>query len=205
MRQLNEIKLITQEALVRFAPQYSGTEQQDSQEFLNFLLDGLHEDLNTIQRPPKNNNNQDDEAFEKLPDYQASSIAWEKYLARNASVIVSLFQGQYRSRLICLSCKTTSTTYNTFMSLSLPIPSKSKLSVGSSSITLYQCLDHFVKEEILEKSDAWHCPKCKKLRKASKSLSLSKLPDVLLIHLKRFSFDGPFRNKLETSVDYPTK
>ncbi|CAO3640862.1 unnamed protein product [Cunninghamella blakesleeana] len=192
------------EALVRFAPHYSGTEQQDSQEFLNFLLDGLHEDLNTVQKKPKNND-QDDDAFEKLPDYQASGIAWEKYLARNASVIVSLFQGQYRSRLICLSCKTTSTTYNTFMSLSLPIPSKSKLSVGSSGVTLYQCLDHFVKEEILEKSDAWHCPKCKKLRKASKSLSLSKLPDVLLIHLKRFSFDGPFRNKLETNVDYPTK
>ncbi|CAO3647772.1 unnamed protein product [Cunninghamella echinulata] len=194
------------EALVRFAPQYSGTEQQDSQEFLNFLLDGLHEDLNTIQRKPNNINNNDDhddEAFEKLPDYQASGIAWEKYMARNASVIVSLFQGQYRSRLICSSCKTTSTTYNTFMSLSLPIPSKSKLSVGN--ITLYQCLDHFVKEEILEKSDAWHCPKCKKLRKASKSLSLSKLPDVLLIHLKRFSFDGPFRNKLETNIDYPTK
>lgn len=49
------------------------------------------------------------------------------------------------------------------------------------------------------------CPKCQKLRKASKVLTLSRLPDVLLIHLKRFSFDGPFRNKLETNVDFPTK
>lgn len=76
-------------------------------------------------------------------------------MARNASVIVSLFQGQYRSRLSCLTCKTTSTTYNTFMSLSLPIPSKrAKLSGGG--VTLYQCLDYFVKEEILEKSEAWY-------------------------------------------------
>ncbi|KAI8079963.1 uncharacterized protein BX664DRAFT_303113 [Halteromyces radiatus] len=194
------------EALVRFAPQYSGSEQQDSQEFLNFLLDGIHEDLNAI-RTPSRSNCMDDPAeearFELLPDYQASTLAWEKYLARNASIIVSLFQGQYRSRLTCLSCKTTSTTYNAFMSLSLPIPSKrTKL---SNSVSLYQCLDYFVKEEILEKADAWHCPKCKKLRKASKTLTLSRLPDVLLIHLKRFSFDGPFRNKLETNVDFPTK
>ncbi|KAI8071601.1 hypothetical protein BC940DRAFT_293258 [Gongronella butleri] len=192
-------------ALVRFAPQYSGTEQQDSQEFLNFLLDGLHEDLNASQAicPPSMDNPDEEKIFEQLPDYQASGIAWEKYLQRNASVVVSLFQGQYRSRLTCHSCKTTSTTYNTFMSLSLPIPSKRhKL---SSSVTLYQCLDYFVKDETLDKADAWHCPKCKKLRKATKTLTLAKLPDVLLIHLKRFSFDGPFRNKLETNVDFPTR
>lgn len=147
---------IHQEALVRFAPQYSGTEQQDSQEFLNFLLDGIHEDLNAIRQKPAllfSDDPTEEARFEQLPDYQASNLAWEKYMSRNASVIVSLFQGQYRSRLTCLSCKTTSTTYNTFMSLSLPIPSKrSKLSSG---VTLYQCLDYFVKEEVLEKAEAW--------------------------------------------------
>ncbi|ORX45129.1 cysteine proteinase [Hesseltinella vesiculosa] len=193
------------EALVRFAPQYSGTEQQDSQEFLNFLLDGLHEDLNTSlsTSPPSMEDPEEESKFEKLPDMEASALAWEKYLQNNASVVISLFQGQYRSRLTCLTCKTTSTTYNTFMSLSLPIPTKKhKL---SSSVSLYQCLDYFVKDEVLDKADSWHCPNCKKLRKTTKTLTLSRLPDVLLIHLKRFSLDGPFRNKLETVVDFPTK
>ena len=36
----------------RFAPQFSGFQQQDSQELLAFLLDGLHEDLNRIQKKP---------------------------------------------------------------------------------------------------------------------------------------------------------
>lgn len=36
----------------RFAPQFSGYQQQDSQELLAFLLDGLHEDLNRIQKKP---------------------------------------------------------------------------------------------------------------------------------------------------------
>lgn len=36
----------------RFAPQFSGYQQQDSQELLAFLLDGLHEDLNRIKKKP---------------------------------------------------------------------------------------------------------------------------------------------------------
>ncbi|KAI9490566.1 hypothetical protein BDB00DRAFT_875163 [Zychaea mexicana] len=191
------------QALVRFAPQFAGTEQQDSQEFLMFLLDGLHEDVNVVlERPrPKPEDPAEEKRFELLPDWQASGIAWSKYLERNESIIVSLFQGQYRSRLTCLTCKQTSTTYNTFMSLSLPIPTKS----STSSVNLYQCLDAFVKEETLDNDDAWNCPRCKKPRRSTKSLTLSRMPVVLLIHLKRFSFEGPFRNKLETMVDCPTR
>ncbi|KAI7888229.1 uncharacterized protein EV154DRAFT_448216 [Mucor mucedo] len=189
------------EALVRFAPRFSGFDQQDSQEFLLFLLDGLHEDLNSTALG-SHSSLVDDMTFEKLPDWQASALSWEKYLHRNSSVIVSLFQGQYRSRLTCLSCKQTSTTYNVFMSLSLPIPAK-KLRI--SSVTLYQCLDYFVKEETLDKEDAWKCPQCKKKRKALKQLTLTRLPDILLIHLKRFSMDGLFKNKLDIIVKCPTR
>jgi len=39
-------------AVGRFAPQFSGYQQQDSQELLAFLLDGLHEDLNRIHKKP---------------------------------------------------------------------------------------------------------------------------------------------------------
>lgn len=57
----------------------------------------------------------------------------------------------------------------------------------------------------MEKSDAWNCPHCKTLRKATKNLSLSRLPPVLLIHLKRFSSKGHFTDKIETFVDYPIR
>ncbi|XP_018858022.1 ubiquitin carboxyl-terminal hydrolase 8-like [Juglans regia] len=38
--------------LARFAPQFSGYNQHDSQELLAFLLDGLHEDLNRVKCKP---------------------------------------------------------------------------------------------------------------------------------------------------------
>ena len=49
------------------------------------------------------------------------------------------------------------------------------------------------------------CPNCKTLRKATKKLSISRLPPVLLIHLKRFTTKGHFTDKLETFVDFPLK
>jgi ubiquitin carboxyl-terminal hydrolase 4/11/15 len=36
----------------RFAPQFLGYQQHDSQELLTFLLHGLHEDLNRIKKKP---------------------------------------------------------------------------------------------------------------------------------------------------------
>jgi ubiquitin carboxyl-terminal hydrolase 8 len=50
-----------------------------------------------------------------------------------------------------------------------------------------------------------NCPNCKVARKATKRLSLSRLPPILMIHLKRFSFKGPFTDKLETLVEFPVK
>jgi ubiquitin C-terminal hydrolase len=38
--------------IAQFAPQFSGYQQHDSQEFLAFLLDGLHEDINRILQKP---------------------------------------------------------------------------------------------------------------------------------------------------------
>ncbi|KAN0063688.1 ubiquitin-specific protease doa4 [Thecaphora frezii] len=190
------------EAIARFAPSFRGYDQHDSQEFLAFLLDGLHEDLNYVvhKPPPVEMTPERERELETLPQQIASVKEWGIYRMRNDSLIVDWFQGQFRNKMTCLTCGKTSTTYNAFMYLSLPIPHGR----GMHRVTLQQCLDAFVKEEILDKADAWNCPQCKKPRKASKRLSISRLPQVLLIHLKRFSFKGPFTDKIDTTVTFPT-
>lgn len=74
-----------------------------------------------------------------------------------------------------------------------------------NGVTLGDCLDEFGKPEILSESDAWYCPRCKEHRRASKQFELWKSPDILVIHLKRFSAQGRFRDKLDVSVDFPIK
>ena len=49
------------------------------------------------------------------------------------------------------------------------------------------------------------CPKCKVKRRASKKLSLARLPPVLMVHFKRFEANGRFSDKIDTFVDFPMK
>lgn len=208
---------------------FQGTEQHDSQEFLAFLLDGLHEDFNrglgvnggkgyamreipswaadSIEKEEDSSDSDDyDEEYYQRPEnvkfalnkeIKDSYTAWARYLFRNDSLIVSLFQGQLKSQLQCLTCSKTSTTYNPFMYLSLPIPRNT----GSTSLS--RCLDEFVREEVLDDADSWRCPRCKRNRRASKKLSISRVPPILLIQLKRFSASGELSNKIDSFVDFP--
>ena len=72
-----------------------------------------------------------------------------------------------------------------------------------TGFSLGDCLDEFGKPEILSENDAWYCPRCKEHRRASKTFELWKAPDILVIHLKRFSAHGRFNNKLDVMVDFP--
>ena len=72
-----------------------------------------------------------------------------------------------------------------------------------NGVSLGECLDEFGKAEILSENDAWYCPRCKEHRRASKKFELWKSPDILVIHLKRFSAHGRFRDKLDVHVNFP--
>ena len=74
-----------------------------------------------------------------------------------------------------------------------------------SGVSLGDCLDEFGKAEILSENDAWYCPRCKEHRRASKKFELWKAPDILVIHLKRFSAQGRLRDKLDVFVDFPVE
>lgn len=43
------------------------------------------------------------------------------------------------------------------------------------------------------------------MRQASKKLDLWRLPEVLVIHLKRFSYSRSMKHKLETFVNFPIR
>lgn len=105
--------------LARFASQFSGFNQHDSQELLAFLLDGLHEDLNRVKCKPYVEAKDGDGRL----DEEVADEYWQNHLARNDSIIVDVCQGQYRSTLVCPVCRKVSITFDPFMYLSLPLPS----------------------------------------------------------------------------------
>ncbi|XP_005738061.1 ubiquitin carboxyl-terminal hydrolase 43 [Pundamilia nyererei] len=75
--------------------------------------------------------------------------------------------------------------------------------VQQYSCTLDECFQLYTKEEQLAPDDAWKCPHCKQLQQGMVKMSLWTLPDILILHLKRFRQVGERRNKLTTFVHFP--
>ncbi|KAK9802690.1 hypothetical protein WJX73_007165 [Symbiochloris irregularis] len=105
--------------LTKFAPQFQGYAQQDGQELLAFLLDGLHEDLNRILDKPY----VEDAESPGRSDEQMADEAWTNYRRRNDSVIVDHLQGLYKSTLVCPDCHNRSVKFDPFTYLTLQLPS----------------------------------------------------------------------------------
>ncbi|XP_065667383.1 ubiquitin carboxyl-terminal hydrolase 15 isoform X7 [Hydra vulgaris] len=116
----------------RFAPQFSGYQQQDSHELLAFLLDGLHEDLNRVKQKPYIEL-QDDKG---RPDEICAEEAWSNHTLRNSSIIVDLFHGLFKSTVKCPVCQKKSMTFDPFCYLSLPLPIKKERNLGIKFVPL---------------------------------------------------------------------
>ncbi|XP_063230596.1 ubiquitin carboxyl-terminal hydrolase 31 isoform X2 [Bacillus rossius redtenbacheri] len=71
------------------------------------------------------------------------------------------------------------------------------------AVTLEECFELYTKAEVLEADDAWHCPSCNRKQEVVKKLGLWSLPDILVIHLKRFRQSKQrASSKLTTLVDF---
>ncbi|KAL0281132.1 UNVERIFIED_CONTAM: hypothetical protein PYX00_002217 [Menopon gallinae] len=178
----------------RFAPRFMGYSQQDAQEFLRYLLEGLHEDVNRITVKPKPITTDIDDT---LSDNHKAAEAWKRYLRMDDSKVVDIFVGQLKSTLQCTVCGHCSVTFDPFWDLSLPMPNR------NGQLRLSSCLDAFTKEEVLDGDEKPTCSKCKTRRKCTKSFSIQKFPKILVLHLKRFSPTERYRGKLSVMVEFP--
>lgn len=69
--------------------------------------------------------------------------------------------------------------------------------------SLETCLHSFCTSDNLLKADQYRCDACKLKVDAIKSLSISQLPEILCIHIKRFSHNSYFGSKVGRHVSFP--
>jgi ubiquitin carboxyl-terminal hydrolase 4/11/15 len=62
-------------------------------------------------------------------EVEAAQRFWDQHIARNDSIIVDLFHGQYKSTITCPECHRVSITYDPFTNVSIPIPDLSKVDI----------------------------------------------------------------------------
>ena len=108
----------------KYGPSFSGYQQQDSQEFLLFLIDGLQEDLSRIHLKPyiEKPDSTDEMVNNPAALRELADKCWDIYKARNDSVITDLFAGMYKSTVICPVCGKVSIIFDPFNNLTLQLP-----------------------------------------------------------------------------------
>jgi len=175
--------------------EFAGYKQHDAQEFLCFLLDALHEDLNRIDEPTP---------YEELDKRETESTdefserCWRYDKARSNSYIKDLFCGQLHSTITCRECGAVSTCFDPFWNLSVPI-------TKMKHVTIESCIAKFSKTEELKDDDMYYCGNCKAHRVCSKTIRVWRSPRVLVLHLRRFAQRGTRFHKTNAEIDFPLK
>uniref|UniRef100_A0A8C9ZFI3 Ubiquitin carboxyl-terminal hydrolase n=1 Tax=Sander lucioperca TaxID=283035 RepID=A0A8C9ZFI3_SANLU len=169
-------------AIWKIMPSFRGYQQQDAHEFMRYLLDHLHREL----------------------QYMINCKLTMNIHAINCDSIFQLID------INCLICGTESRKFDPFLDLSLDIPSqfrqkRSKDQEPGPTCTLRDCVRSFTDLEELDETELYYCHKCKKRQKSTKKFWIQKLPKVLCLHLKRFHWTAFLRNKVDTYVEFPLK
>ena len=165
-----QLKLLVQNSFHGF----SGSSQQDSQEFLTALLQRLHEELST---------NTSGESTEE-------------------SLVSRVFHGQLQTTLNCENCHQATLKCDPFMFLSVSIPSQAQQG-KTTTIELTDCLKTFTKEEFFG-DNCWFCTQCNKHADMRRKAVVSIPPQVLIVYLKRFRQDSHgIRHKITATVQFP--
>jgi ubiquitin C-terminal hydrolase len=188
-------------------PMWNENMHQDSQEFFSFLITNLEEEIGrNISFIPgryfKKNLNKLSIKNNLLRIKAQKS--WECFLQNEYSALKIIFNGLLYNRHICEFCNNVSNSFETFTTLQISIPKINVLD-NNKIYNLYECLDHMVKEELLDYQNRMKCGLCYRKNKANKKMMIWKPPKILVFHIKRFEMNNygiPVR-KITNKVDYP--
>jgi ubiquitin C-terminal hydrolase len=170
-------------------------EQNDINEFLAIFIDKLNKCICSKIKVTK------DELYklfnykDNLYDQQRERMdnSWFSKIGSEYSGLIDIFYGQNISQIICGKCEHIHHNYEIYFNLMTPIEESSK--------SLYDCLDHyFLDESLNNQQNDWRCDECKTYNKSTKTSKLWRNPKVLVISLKRFTYDLKKNNK---SIDIP--
>ena len=151
-------------ALTKNRPEFASHEQQDSVEYMQFLLNCIHEAMAqpiAITEDP-----------EDCPIGKKCREMMRVHFSKEYSEIVELFYGMHVSTIH------ESHTPEVFLTLDLPIP--------AGATTLVQCVEAYTAKDTI----TWLNEETRKEEPATKQLSFWRMPTLLIVCLKRFDHQG---------------
>lgn len=170
---------------------FTGWSQNDISEFLLFMMECIH---NSLARPVTVNINGKKESDTDEMAIKCYTHLKETY-AKEFSEINEMFYGIQVTEILSLDkSKTHSIKPDQYFILDLHLPNK-------RNINIYNCLDLYTNEEEMTGENAWFNEKTNKKEDIRKRIRFWNFPNILVITLHRFSFDG--KSKRNDDVDFP--
>jgi ubiquitin C-terminal hydrolase len=182
---------------------------QDSQEFFNFLISQLEEEIGVKSEFIPGFNYVESNIHYSIDNAVKNIIAtnsWIKFQAREYSPLKNLFDGLIQNNRKCMCCNTNSIAFEPFLTLPISIPIKNNADI-KKTFDIYECISHLTAEEQLDVNNKMTCEMCGLLNQCHSSTFLWKMPKILVIHIKRFIVNafGTPTQKITNNVIYPIK
>lgn len=185
--------------------QFAGRGQHDAQELLNYLLTRSALPLTCRKRrasspseeEPPNKASKGEEAAQVCKNIPQDSAG---YSMSQTPSVAALFQGKLAFVTRCFDCDNCTRRTEPFLHVSVPVthpglpgfpsvPEHSECSDNSSAapVSLSWCLSKLMCQERLAWSNKFWCDSCRHLVEAERSILFSSLPEIMTVHLNRFS------------------
>ena len=178
----NPVSLLALKGKVgEFHHQFSGSEQNDSYEFLIYLLAWPHEDLRGGSLPAC------------LDGGLISHHVAAAGLNSGPSIITILFQGMHKHVISCGNCQHESVSFEPFPVLSLALP-------VSGNSTLKRLLHNYYEDTVI----TYKYPQCSKEGESFRKTTIQKRPTILVLHVNQFEYAISAR-KEQNFVDFPVE
>jgi ubiquitin C-terminal hydrolase len=178
--------------------------QQDSSEFLQFLVTKIEEELGknvNILTGKRINKQYNTLPFNESLEAIIGTLNYFQYVKKEFSPVKTIFTGMEQVKSFCSVCGIKKNNHQTFSILQLPIP----VNNGVEETDIYKCIDKWSEKEKLDNMNRLTCDFCGVKSNITRQHSLYKPPKVLIIQLKRFKKDmyGMVCRKITNKVNYP--
>uniref|UniRef100_A0A1Q3FB42 Ubiquitin carboxyl-terminal hydrolase n=1 Tax=Culex tarsalis TaxID=7177 RepID=A0A1Q3FB42_CULTA len=200
----------------KVVPQFRGHRQHDAHEFLRYMLDRLHTELQQVSFPVDNGSGSGAPSGHKMGEgkpnpYNVPALSHLHTKGRN-SIVTNVFGGILQSEVRCLICGMESKKHDPFLDLSLDIPEKFYTKEAADGgdkdkdapvCHISDCLSSFTEVEELAETELYYCNSCKCKQKSTKRFWIRRLPNVLCLHIKRFRWNNFYRTKIDLRISFP--
>jgi len=167
--------------------------QEDAEEFLTCLLNMISDEMVSLLKLLEETRPESEQGARRESSEQVGGLEWQEVSTRGKSCVTRRIKDQSNivtpvQQLALGLCRysvksannETSATLQPFFTLQLDIQSDSITSVNDA------LAENFSSEQL----DGYICSKTKQEVEASRNLSLEELPPILILHLKRFVYNG---------------